>query len=157
MSIINFRMASLQDATALNTALRALSHSIGDTHRASDDQIARALSGPCRAVLAEAGQELAGAAMFSPLFSTARGMAGAYVSDLWVSPDWRGAGLGQRLLATVRDTAARDWGAGFLRLGVYTDNTGARRLYERLGFVRSESEHYLTLSGPALAALKGKP
>lgn len=46
--------------------------------------------------------------MFSPLFATTRGMAGAYVSDLWVAEPWHGARLGQWLLAAVRDAAARE-------------------------------------------------
>lgn len=157
MSAITLRRAWPEDAAGLNAGLRALSQSMGDMHRADDGQIARALGGACQAVLAEAGDDLAGAALFSPLFSTTRGMAGAYVSDLWVGPGWRGAGLGQRLLAAVRDEAAHEWDAGFLRLGVYADNAGARRLYARLGFVEAANEHYLTLSGPALAALKGEP
>ena len=127
MRAVTLRRAGPRDAASLNAGLRALSQSMGDVHRADDGQVARALGGACCAVLAEAGGELAGAAVFSPLFSTTRGMAGAYVSDLWVGPHWRGAGLGQRLLAMVRNEAARAWGAGFLRLGVYADNTGARR------------------------------
>ena len=158
MRAVTLRRALPEDAARLNAALRALSQSMGDSHRADDGQIRKALAGVCQAILAEAGGDgaLAGAAMFSPLFSTTRGMAGAYVSDLWVAPPWRGAGLGQLLLASVRDEAAREWGAGFLRLGVYSDNTRARALYERLGFAEAADEHYLTLGGPALAALKGE-
>ena len=157
MSAITLRRAGPRDAARLNAGLRALSQSMGDVHRASDEQIARALGGAARAVLAEAGGVLVGAALFSPLFSTTRGMAGAYVSDLWVDSGWRGAGLGQRLLAGVRDGAALEWGAGFLRLGVYADNTRARAFYTRLGFVEPANEQCLTLTGPALAALKGEP
>ncbi len=157
MHAITLRRATPPDATTLNAALRALSHSMGDVHRADDGQIARALGGVFHAILAEAGADLIGVAVFSPLFSTTRGMAGAYVSDLWVAPQARGTGLGQRLLATVRDEAASDWDAGFLRLGVYADNRVARRFYARLGFTEPANEHYLTLAGPGLAALKGAP
>ena len=155
MAAITLRRAVPQDAARLNAGLRALSHSMGDVHRADDGQIECALGGVCLALLAESeAGDLTGVAVFSPLFSTTRGMAGAYVSDLWVSPRARGAGLGQRLLAAVRDEAAGAWGAGFLRLGVYADNTGARRFYERLGFTEPANEHYLTLTGQALATLK---
>lgn len=151
------RHATPADAARLNGALRQLSETMGDTHRASDAQIAQALApgGACLALLAESGEALVGAALFSPLFSTARGMAGVYVSDLWVDAAQRGAGLGPRLLAGVRDAGARLWGAGFVRLGVYDDNTRARAFYDRLGFAHAPDEHYLTLSGAALAALKG--
>ena len=156
MAAITLRRATARDAARLNAGLRALSQSMGDVHRADDGQIARALAGVFHAMLADSETELVGVAVFSPLFSTTRGMAGAYVSDLWVAPEWRGAGLGQRLLAAVRDEAAQAWDAGFLRLGVYAGNTGARRFYERLGFVEPANEQYLTLAGPPLAALKGE-
>lgn len=157
MSEFTFRPAAPTDAAGLNAALRQLSAGMGDTHRASDAQIAQALApgGACRALLAERAGALVGAAVFSPLFSTARGMAGVYVSDLWVADKHRGAGLGPLLLAGVRDAGAQHWGAGFLRLGVYADNTRARAFYDRLGFTHSPDEHYLTLTGAALAALKG--
>jgi len=159
MTAMTLRRATPADAARLNAALRALSQSMNDPHRTSDDQIALALApgGACRALIAEAGSRVVGAAMFSPLFSTTRGMAGVYVSDLWVADDVRGAGLGKSLLAAVRDAAAQDWGAGFLRLGVYAQNTRARAFYDRLGFTHAVDENYLTLSGPALAALKGDP
>jgi len=154
---ITLRRATPTDGASLNRALRLLSEGMGDTHRASDAQIAQALApgGGCHALLAEGGGALVGAALFSPLFSTARGMAGVYVSDLWVDAAQRGAGLGPLLLAGVRDAGAQLWGAGFLRLGVYSGNTRARAFYDRLGFSHAPDENYLTLSGTALAALKG--
>ncbi|MFD1808579.1 GNAT family N-acetyltransferase [Gemmobacter lanyuensis] len=82
-----------------------------------------------------------------------RGGDGAYVSDLWVAGDQRGSGLGMRLLAAVRDAAAAEFGAVFLRLAVYDDNAAARRFYDRLGFRPKPDEIWLTLEGPALEAL----
>ncbi|KPQ05740.1 MAG: putative acetyltransferase [Rhodobacteraceae bacterium HLUCCA12] len=159
MSTITLRLAGPDDAVALNTALRALSRDLGDPHRATDTRMAAALApgGPCRAILAQQGDRLIGAALFSPLFSTARGSAGAYVSDLWIDAELRGGGLGQTLLAAVRDVAARDWRADFLRLSVYASNPRARAFYDRLGFAPATDEHTLTLDGAALAALKGEP
>jgi ribosomal protein S18 acetylase RimI-like enzyme len=155
--------ATAADIGALDAALRRLSADMGDTHRASQDMLAAALSGPdpaSHALLARdagAADQVAGATLFAPLFSTTRGMAGAYVSDLWVAPEWRGTGLGVMLLAAVRDHAARRWGAAFLRLGVYADNARARAFYDRLGFRPNADETVLTLAGPALARLKGAP
>lgn len=157
MSAITLRRAVPADAARLNAALRQLSEGMGDVHRASDAQIAQAIApgGSCHALLAHRDEGMVGAALFSPLFSTARGMAGVYVSDLWVDAAQRGAGLGPLLLAGVRDAGAQLWGAGFLRLAVYADNPRARAFYDRLGFAHAPDEHYLTLSGAALAALKG--
>lgn len=153
-----FRRAGAADVAALNAALAKLSASMGDTHRACDESLLKAGFGGwpvLAALLAERDGAVVGVAVFSPFYSTVRGMAGAYVSDLWVDDGLRGGGLGSRLLAQVRDEAAALWGAGFLRLGVYAGNQRARAFYDRLGFVHNPDETYLTLSGAALAALKG--
>ncbi len=58
----------------------------------------------------------------------------AYVSDLVVAPDHRGAGVGSALLAEA-ETFARAHGAKWLRIGVLAGNEGAIKLYRRAGFV----------------------
>jgi GNAT superfamily N-acetyltransferase len=55
------------------------------------------------------------------------------IKRLYLLEDWRGGGNGSRLLETAlawleRDAPRRVW------LGVYSDNVGAQRLYERHGF-----------------------
>ena len=153
---VTIRPARPADAAAVNAALRALSETMGDDHPTTDADIARAAFGAravCRALIAGRGEALVGVALYSPFYSTVRASAGAYVSDLWVDGAIRGRGLGARLLAAVRDAAARDWGAGLIRLAVYHDNARARAFYERLGFVEGTGETCLTLEGAALAAL----
>lgn len=158
-SDVIIREATRSDAPALNAALRALSHALGDDHRACDADIARAGFGPdpaFRAIVAEGDDGLTGAALYSPVYSTVRGAAGAFVSDLWVADNMRGRRLGPRLLAAVAAAAARDWGAGFLRLTVYDDNPRAHAFYTRLGFRAHGGETSFTLDGAALEALKGQ-
>jgi GNAT superfamily N-acetyltransferase len=159
MDEVTIRQARRADTARLDAALRALSQVMGDVHRAGESDLLRAGFGPCpafSALLAErADGRLVGAALVSPLFSTTRGMAGAFVSDLWVDDAMRGQGLGRRLLAAARDLAAGLWGAGFLRLAVYDDNPRARAFYDRLGFVPQLGVQYLTLERAALAALEG--
>ncbi len=58
----------------------------------------------------------------------------AAVSDLVVRSAFRGRGLG-RMLLTEAERYARTRGAATLKIGVLTRNAGARRLYERAGFV----------------------
>ncbi len=150
------RLAVPGEGARVNAALRALSADMGDTHRATDEMIERACFGPAQALyamLAEAEDGLRGLAAFSPQVSTCRGVIGVYVSDVWVDGAARGQGLGQRLLAAVRDEAARLWGPGYLRLAVYDDNAGARRFYERLGFRARPEDIWLTLEGAALEAI----
>lgn len=58
----------------------------------------------------------------------------AFLTELYVRPAVRGEGRGDELLAWV-EAAARAAGAGALHLMVRPDNTAARRLYARRGFV----------------------
>lgn len=151
------RPAGPEDLAALDAALRALSDDLGDTHRADAAALGRALFGPvpvARACLARRGTETAGVALFSPLFSTARGAPGLFVSDLWVAPEARGEGLGQRLLRAAAEEAATLWGAGFLRLIVHDHNPRARAFYDRLGFETLSGETALVLPGPAFDSLR---
>jgi GNAT superfamily N-acetyltransferase len=53
---------------------------------------------------------------------------------MWVDPTHRAQGVGAALLAAVLDTAA-EVGAPSIYLEVVENNLGARRLYERTGFV----------------------
>ena len=57
----------------------------------------------------------------------------ADVEKVFVGPGARGAGIGQRLISLLVESA-RQTGIETLTLDVRGDNTGAIRLYERLGF-----------------------
>jgi ribosomal protein S18 acetylase RimI-like enzyme len=156
VAAIRIRPAHVGDAARLDRAMRDLSDALGDDHRATPEAIARGAFGAepsFHALIAEADGRFCGAALYSPLFSTIRGGAGVYVSDLWVEPEARSGGLGQRLLAAVAEAAAARWQAGFLRLGVHPHNEGARRFYARLGFTGSD-ELYLTLGEDDFSALR---
>ena len=157
MKVPTFRRAEKTDAPRLNAALRRLSDGMGDTHRARDDQIERAGFGPnpaFHAMLAEQEGTIIGVAVYSPLFSTTRGLAGVYVSDLWIDPELRGHKLGIRLLAAVHKDAKEVWNAGFMRLAVYHANTGAKAFYQRLGFVPATGEVTMTLDKVGLMNLE---
>ncbi|RKF14703.1 GNAT family N-acetyltransferase [Roseovarius spongiae] len=138
MTELRFRLAERADAARLNAALAQLSDALNDPHRATDDDLARAGWGAnpvFRAILAEdADGEVAGAALYSPLMSTSRGMTMVFVSDLWLAPARRGSGLGRRLLGAVCRDARAAWGAQAIKLAVYHSSEGARAFYDRLGF-----------------------
>lgn len=155
---IVIRRAEAADAPRLNAALRRLSSDLGDRHRAGDEDVRRAGFGAApsfTALLAERDGEIMGVALASPVFSTTRGAPGAFVSDLWVSETARGTGLGRRLLSAVAVMAEADWGAAYLKLSVYHDNTGARAVYDRLGFAPLEDETTMILGASELDRLKG--
>jgi ribosomal protein S18 acetylase RimI-like enzyme len=153
MDRIAIRPAEAGDVELLDAALRALSGDLGDTHRATAACLARAGFGETpafRAQIALSGDAAVGVALYSPLYSTTRAMPGAYVSDLWVEEEMRGSGLGRKLLAAVRNDAALQWGAGFIRLAVYADNPRAVAFYERIGFRTRTGEIGMLLEGEAL-------
>ncbi|MEX5729811.1 ribosomal protein S18 acetylase RimI-like enzyme [Rhodovulum iodosum] len=153
------RPATEADIDMLDAGLRRLSEGMGDSHRASVADLRRAGFGPrpsFRALLAEVDGALGGLALFSPVFSTMRGAAGLYVSDLWVAEAGRGQGLGRRLLARAAGEAETLWGARFLRLVVYDDNPAAQRFYRRLGLSADRREILMTLDEDGLDALEGR-
>ena len=155
---MTIRLATRADAVRLNAALRRLSDDLGDTHRATDDMIARAGWGAhpsFRALIAEEGEAVTAVALYSPCFSTSRGGALAYISDLWVAEMQRGTGMGRRLLAEVARDAAATWGADRLKLVVYDDSPAARAFYDRLGFTPATGQTELHLDAAQCEALKG--
>jgi ribosomal protein S18 acetylase RimI-like enzyme len=159
MQAISIRAAAEADLERLDAGLRRLSEGLGDGHRARVGDLRRAGFGAhpaFRALLAEAGDALVGVVLFSAIFSTMRGAAGLYVSDLWVADEARGQGLGQGLLTAAAREGERLWGARFLRLVVYDDNAEAQRFYRRLGFGTDSREILMTLDGDGLGALKGE-
>lgn len=151
------RRAERRDAERLNAALAALSDHLGDRHRAAAADLLKAGWGETpvfRAQIAEADAALVGAALYSPVFSTTRGAAGLFVSDLWVAAGARGSGLGRRLLAAAAADAAAGWGADFLKLSVYDDNDDARAAYLAMGFAAHETETNLSLDAAGLRRLE---
>lgn len=56
-----------------------------------------------------------------------------YVSGIALLPEWRGAGLGSRMMAAMR-ARARGLGLPRLSLIAFAENAGSVRLYRRLGF-----------------------
>lgn len=74
---------------------------------------------------------------------------------MWVEPDRRGEGIGERLVAAVRGWAA-DNRAHFLRLGVI-DGSRAIAFYERLGFVLTGETKPLIRDPTVLAVYMGRP
>jgi DNA-binding MarR family transcriptional regulator/GNAT superfamily N-acetyltransferase len=65
------------------------------------------------------------------------GVGVAEIKRMWVHPDWRGAGLGSRLLRHLERLAA-DLGHGVVRLDTNGTLTEAIAMYERAGYRRIE-------------------
>jgi ribosomal protein S18 acetylase RimI-like enzyme len=76
-----------------------------------------------------------------PLFQRGLSPGELLMDGLSVSPLARGGGIGTKLLAQLKGFAAAE-GYRAIRLDVINTNEGARRLYERLGFVATTTTHF---------------
>jgi GNAT superfamily N-acetyltransferase len=107
-------------------------------------------------LVADAGGTLLGYAMYFPTYdSFAPGTRGIWLTDLFVSPAHRGAGLGRALLAGVARLTV-DRGACRLEWDVLTWNTPALAFYRRAGAVPTPGWARQRLAGEALAALAAR-
>ena len=157
--MVDFRAVTTEaDLILLDRALRALSADLGDSHLAGLDALRAGLMGdtPAAYGLLAVTHDLIGAALYSPVFSTALGAAGVYVSDLWVDSAARGRGLGRTVLAEVARRAGTGWGAEWMTLAVYGHSTASRLFYERLGFVPQDRVTQMRLPQAGFERLKGE-
>lgn len=122
---------------------------------ATESQLAEHLFGPrpvAEVVLAEADGRPVGFALFFPNFSTFLGRPGLYLEDLYVSPEYRGRGVGRRLLQHLAQLAlARGWGR--MDWSVLDWNEPAVGFYQRLGAAVMPDWRTCRLTGEALAHL----
>ena len=103
-------------------------------------------------VIAWTGDRAVGFALFFHNFSTFLGRPGLYLEDLFVIPDWRGQGIGRRLLAHLAALAV-ERGCGRLEWSVLDWNTPAIGFYRRLGAVVMDDWRICRVTGDALATL----
>lgn len=105
-----------------------------------------------RAHIAEVDGTPAGCALWYRTFSTWDGVAGIYLEDLFVRPEFRRHGVARALLATLaRECTA----AGYTRLewAVLDWNTNAIALYDSVGGRPQSDWITYRVSGPELSAL----
>ncbi|OBF33797.1 GCN5 family acetyltransferase [Mycobacterium sp. ACS1612] len=143
------------------TELTAMIHELAEFERASDDctvtekQLADALFGAHPTVyghIAEVDGRAAAGALWFLNFSTWDGVAGIYLEDLYVRPQFRRRGLARKMLSTLARECVEN---GYSRLSwaVLDWNVNAIALYDAVGG-RQQSE-WITyrVSGPELSAL----
>lgn len=83
----------------------------------------------------DADGEALGFVQLYPTFSSIEAHRAWLLSDLFTTPAARGRGVGRLLMNTAR-AFALSTGAKGLMLETATDNYGAQRLYESVGYVR---------------------
>ncbi|MFO7304362.1 MAG: GNAT family N-acetyltransferase [Gammaproteobacteria bacterium] len=103
-------------------------------------------------VLARAGTEVAGFALFFHNFSTFLARPGLYLEDLYVRPSFRGQGCGAALLRYLARLAV-ERGCGRFEWSVLNWNQRAIDFYERLGAKPLDEWTTYRVSGDALVRL----
>ena len=87
-------------------------------------------------------ESIVGFVQLYPAFSSVRMGPIWILNDLYVQRDWRGQGVGKRLMEEARVRAVQNECIA-LELATEKTNTHAKRLYEKLGYSLDETfDHY---------------
>jgi len=145
-----YRRATTADAAALaEIGRRTFVETFGHLYPPQDlaaflaetyapERAARDLADPQMAAwIVEAGDQVVGHALAGPCKLPHNDVTPdcGELMRLYLLREWQGGGLGRRLLDEVLAWLERD-GPRRLWIGVWSENHGAQRLYERAGFVR---------------------
>jgi len=133
----------LSDVIATEAALR---RTLFGRPPAGGESVASA----AQVVIAEVDGRPAGFALYFFNYSTFLAQPGLYLEDLFVKPEFRGAGTGKALLLHLAKIAnAR--GCGRMEWAVLDWNEPAKGFYRKLGAVPLDDWRVMRLTGPALA------
>lgn len=103
-------------------------------------------------IIGEVEEQPVAFALFFTNFSTFVGKPGLYLEDLFVKPEFRGAGFGQQILAYLANLAvARDYGR--FEWVVLDWNQPSIDFYQKMGAVAMDEWRIFRLSGAALTEL----
>jgi GNAT superfamily N-acetyltransferase len=153
------RKARLEDVPLILRMIRALAEyeELSDAVTTTEDQLRDTLfeRRAAEVLLAYAGDEAAGFAVFFHNFSTFLGRPGIYLEDLFVRPEWRGRGLGTRLFARVAQLAVeRD--CGRMEWSVLDWNESAIGFYRNLGAHPMDDWTVFRLTGAGLTEVAAR-
>lgn len=155
---VQIRPTTPEDAETINALLTDLAVTLGaaEAFHGSANDIRRHGFGErpgFHSLIAEAGTEAVGLALFFYTYSSWRGRLGVYVQDLHVVEAYRGSGLGRRLLAAAAKQGHTD-GCTHLRLSVDPNNARAVAFYRRMGLKRKLDEAIHEAAGPAFSGFR---
>jgi GNAT superfamily N-acetyltransferase len=156
---MEFRLAEAteRDVPVILSLINALAdyEQLADQVRATKADLRAALFGPkpaAEVIIAYAGDEPAGFALYFQSFSTFVGQPGLYLEDIFVKPEWRKRGLGRMLLARLAHISV-ERGYGRMEWSVLNWNEMALRVYRAAGARPLTDWTVYRLSGAALRAL----
>lgn len=156
MSDFSFRPATPDDAPSILAMLRELAdyEKLQPIFHLTEALVRRDMMGAaCRCELAFAGDAPAGIASWYWTYKSFRAARGLYVEDLYVRPQFRGQGLGRRMLARLAGEALAV--GGFLEWQVLTWNAPSIAFYESLEARKMTDWLSCRLEGEALQTLAG--
>jgi GNAT superfamily N-acetyltransferase len=156
---ISIRPATASDLPQVLAFIRELAVYERLEHQvaASEAELGTALFGPrpfAEVVFACLDGTPVGFALFFHNFSTFLGKPGIYLEDLFVRPEARGRGVGERLLAWLARTTI-ERGCARLDWAVLDWNKPSIGFYVSLGAVAQDEWTIFRLSGTALQRLAG--
>jgi GNAT superfamily N-acetyltransferase len=154
---VAIRRATSADVPLILELIRGLAayEQLAHEVRATDVGLHEALFGEApgaEVLIAEADGTPAGFALFFHNFSTFLGQRGLYLEDLFVRPEFRGAGIGRRLLAELAALAVSRQ-CGRLEWSVLDWNASAIGFYRSLGAKPMDEWTVFRLTGDALTDL----
>ncbi|XP_059234721.1 thialysine N-epsilon-acetyltransferase isoform X1 [Mustela nigripes] len=103
------------------------------------------------------GPRVVGYGLYYFIYSTWKGRT-VYLEDIYVTPEYRGQGIGSKIIRRVAQVAL-DQGCSQFRLAVLDWNQRAMALYKALGaqdLTEAEGWHAFTFDGEAMRKLAGK-
>jgi GNAT superfamily N-acetyltransferase len=160
MPELEIRGATTDDVPLLLSLIRELAEYERLSHEvvATEETLRASLFGERRvaeALLGYLGDEPAGFALFFHNFSTFLGKPGIYLEDLYVRPEFRGAGVGRTLLVHLA-SLARERDCGRLEWSVLDWNEPAIGFYKRIGASPVSGWTVYRVTGAALEELAAK-
>lgn len=131
----------------------AVLHAVPDAQLLSGFEAVTRENPYTEAFLIESDEKPAGYAVVAQSYSVESGGMILWLEELFLSPRFRGKGLGEEFIAFIEkeygDRVCR------FRLEVLPSNTGAIRLYERLGY--QELDYFQMIKDIPQNSCKGKP
>jgi GNAT superfamily N-acetyltransferase len=154
---VTLRAATVDDVPLILRCIRGLAEYERLAHEcvATEELLRESLFGETPAawvVLAMSRSEPAGFALFFRNYSTFLARPGIHLEDLFVFPEYRGRGIGRRLLQHLAQVAVSH-GYGRLEWAVLDWNEDAILFYKSLGAVAMSDWTTYRVTGDALADL----
>src|SRR5437762_4048339 len=155
----DIRPASVEDVPIILQLIRDLATYERAPHEvtATEEQLIDVLFGQrpsAEVLLAFEGKSPVGFAVFFHNFSTWLGRRGLYLEDLFVKPEWRGHGVGKRLLVHLARLAV-ERNCGRFEWAVLDWNEPAIEFYRRLGAQPLHEWTVFRVTGDELHKLAG--